>query len=127
MEGLRNNRSLHLFMCAGVILLCFGHVCLGVLHKLSLETVLFSMALSKDRQKQKVVSRYLTELRKVKTILKGDDLKNLGIQPGPLYSKILTMLLEERLRGHLKSREDEEKFVRVNAMRDGIPHCSTQG
>lgn len=97
------------------------------LHKLSLETVLFSMALSKDRQKQKVVSQYLTELRKVKTILKGDDLKNMGIQPGPLYSKILTMLLEERLRGHLKSREDEEKFVRTVAMRDGVPHCSTQG
>ncbi len=97
------------------------------LHKLSLETVLFSMALSKDRQKQKVVSQYLTELRKVKTILKGDDLKNMGIQPGPLYSKILTMLLEERLRGHLKSREDEEKFVRAIAMRDGVPHCSTQG
>jgi tRNA nucleotidyltransferase (CCA-adding enzyme) len=66
-------------------------------------------------------------LRKVKTILKGDDLKNMGIQPGPLYSKILTMLLEERLRGHLKSREDEEKFVRTVAMRDGVPHCSTQG
>jgi len=96
------------------------------LHKLNLETVLFSMAISKDRQKQKVISQYLTELRKVKTILKGDDLKNIGIQPGPLYSKILTMLLEERLRGHLKSREDEEKFIKEIAMRDGVPHCSTQ-
>ncbi|MDH5203216.1 MAG: CBS domain-containing protein [Nitrospirota bacterium] len=96
------------------------------LRKLSLETVLFSMAISRDRQKQKVISQYLTELRKVKTILKGDDLKNMGIQPGPLYSKILTILLDERLRGHLKSREDEEKFVKEIAERDGVPLCSTR-
>ena len=83
----------------------------NLLSSFKLETVLFSMALSKDRQKQKAISLYLTELRKVKTILKGDDLKRMGIQPGPVYSKILKELLEEKLRGHLKSREDEEKFV----------------
>jgi tRNA nucleotidyltransferase (CCA-adding enzyme) len=76
-----------------------------------LETILFSMALSKDRQKQKAISWYLTELRKIKTILKGDDLKGMGIQPGPVYSRLLKELLEEKLRGHLRSREDEEKFV----------------
>lgn len=83
-----------------------------LLSNFNLETVLFSMAVSKDRQKQKVISHYLTELRKVKTVLKGDDLKRMGIQPGPVYSKILKELLEEKLRGHLKSRDDEEGFVR---------------
>jgi tRNA nucleotidyltransferase (CCA-adding enzyme) len=83
-----------------------------LLSSLNLETVLFSMALSKDRQKQKVISHYLTELRKVKTVLTGDDLKRMGIQPGPVYSKILKELLEEKLRGRLKSREEEERFVR---------------
>ena len=82
-----------------------------LLSNLNLETVLFLMAVSKDRQKQKVISHYLTELRNVKTILKGDDLKRMGIQPGPVYSKILKEILEEKLRGHLKSREDEERFV----------------
>jgi tRNA nucleotidyltransferase (CCA-adding enzyme) len=83
----------------------------NLLSSFKLEMVLFSMALSKDRQKQRAISLYLTELRKVKTILKGDDLKGMGIQPGPAYSKILKELLEEKLRDHLKSREDEEKFV----------------
>ncbi len=83
----------------------------NLLNKLKIETILFSIALSKDRQKQKAISRYLTELRKVNTILKGDDLKRMGIQPGPVYSKILNELLEEKLKGHLKSREDEERFV----------------
>jgi tRNA nucleotidyltransferase (CCA-adding enzyme) len=86
----------------------------NLLNKFKLETVLFSMAVSKDRQKQKVISHYLTDLRKIKTILKGDDLKRMGIQPGPVYSKILKELLEERLRGCLKSRDDEEKFVRAH-------------
>ncbi len=84
----------------------------NLLSKLKLETILLAMATSKERQKQKVISRYLTELRKVKTILSGKDLKQMGIKPGPLYSRILKELLEERLRGHLKSREDEERFVR---------------
>jgi tRNA nucleotidyltransferase (CCA-adding enzyme) len=83
----------------------------NALSSFNIETVLFSMALTKERQKQKAISRYLTELRKVKTILKGDDLKRLGMQPGPVYSKILKELLEEKLRGNLRSREDEEGFV----------------
>jgi tRNA nucleotidyltransferase (CCA-adding enzyme) len=83
----------------------------NLLSSFKLETILFSMALSKDRQKQKAISWYLTELRKIKTILKGDDLKGMGIQPGPVYSRLLKELLEEKLRGHLRSREDEERFV----------------
>lgn len=84
----------------------------NLLRKLRLETILLAMALSKDRLKQKVISRYLTELRKIKPILKGEDLKKIGVKPGPVYSRILKELLEEKLRGHLKSREDEERFVK---------------
>ena len=84
----------------------------NLLSPLSIEMVLFLMALSRDRKKQRVISHYLTELRHMKTILKGDDLQKMGIQPGPVYSKILRELLEEKLQGHLKTREDEEKFAR---------------
>jgi tRNA nucleotidyltransferase (CCA-adding enzyme) len=59
-----------------------------------------------------VISHYLTELRNIRTILTGKDLRKMGIPPGPLYSKILKELLEEKLRGHQKSREDEERFVK---------------
>jgi len=83
-----------------------------LLHTLKLEVILFSMALSLDRQKKKVISRYLTELRNIKTVLTGDDLKKMGIQPGPVYAKILRELLDEKMRGRVKSREDEEKFVK---------------
>jgi len=83
-----------------------------IFSNLELGIVLFLMALSKDRKIQKVISHYLTELRNIKTILTGDDLKAMGIQPGPVYSKILRKLLEEKLRGIVKTREAEEKFVR---------------
>ncbi len=82
-----------------------------ILHTLKLEIILFSMALSLDRQKQKVISRYLTELRNIKTILTGEDLKKMGVAPGPVYAKLLREILDEKIRGRLKSREDEEKFI----------------
>ena len=94
----------------------------NLLSKLELETILLAMSISKERHKQKAISQYLTELRKAKTILTGEDLKQMGIKPGPVYSRILKGLLEERLRGHLKSREDEEKFVRALSTRLSEKH-----
>lgn len=89
----------------------------NLLKDVRLETILLAMAISKDRLKQKVISRYLTELRKTETFLKGADLKKMGIRPGPIYSKILKELIEEKLRGYLRSKEDEEVFVRSIAER----------
>jgi tRNA nucleotidyltransferase (CCA-adding enzyme) len=83
----------------------------SVLSPAKLEIILFSMAISRDRMKQKALSRYLTELRNVQTIMTGDDLREMGIPPGPVYSKILRNLLEEKLHGNLKSLEDEKHFV----------------
>ncbi|RJQ40359.1 MAG: CBS domain-containing protein [Nitrospiraceae bacterium] len=82
-----------------------------VLNSVSLEILLFSMAQSKSKQKQKAISQYLIELRKVKPLLKGKDLQKIGIKPGPVYSKLFSELLDEKLRGRLKTREDEERFI----------------
>lgn len=83
-----------------------------LLSGISLEVLLFSMAVSRDKQKQKSISQYLIELRKIKPVLKGDDLKKMGVQPGPVYSILLEELLNEKLRGRVKGREDEERFIR---------------
>jgi len=82
------------------------------LRPLSLETLLYTMAVSGDRDIQKSISRYLLELRKVMPVLRGRDLLAMGIRPGPLYSRIFNAILEERLRGGIKSREEEVAFVR---------------
>ena len=82
-----------------------------VLNGVNLEILLFSMAQSKSKQKQKAISQYLIELRKIKPILKGKDLQKIGIKPGPVYSKLFSELLDEKLSGRLKTKEDEERFV----------------
>jgi tRNA nucleotidyltransferase (CCA-adding enzyme) len=76
-----------------------------------IETILFAMAVTKDVYKKKCISHFLVDLKKVVPSLKGSDLKKLGVQQGPVYSLILQELLEEKLRGKLKSEEDERKFV----------------
>ena len=38
----------------------------------------------------------------------------MGVQPGPVYSILLEELLDEKLRGLVKDREEEERFIRGN-------------
>lgn len=82
------------------------------LRPLTLESLLLAMALTKYEDRKKEVSRYLLEYRNVKPELTGDDLKELGIEPGPVYSRLLGELLKKRLRGEVATREDELNFVR---------------
>jgi len=82
-----------------------------LLNGVRLEILLFSMAQSKSKQKQKAISQYLIELRKITPLLKGKDLQKIGVKPGPLYSKVFSELLDEKLSGRLKTKEDEERFV----------------
>lgn len=84
----------------------------AALHGLGPETALFAMSITEDQEKKKEISRYLLEFRKVKPLLTGNDLKKMGIKPGPLYSKLLKKLLYERLRGNVVSRQDEERFIK---------------
>jgi tRNA nucleotidyltransferase (CCA-adding enzyme) len=76
------------------------------------ETVLLMMAKAKQEAAKKHVSLYLTRLRNVKVTLSGDDLKDMGIPPGPRYKRILSRLLDAKLDGNVKNREEEIAFVR---------------
>ncbi len=58
------------------------------------------------------VERYLTRLASVRPALTGGDLRKFGFPPGPNYRRILDLLLEGRLEGRLKSREEEIAFLR---------------
>ncbi len=82
------------------------------LQPLSLQTILFTMAKAKYKDQKKAISLYLTTLRKTAPELTGKDLQAMGYTPGPLFKKILTALLEARLEGQVKSREEEIGFVK---------------
>jgi tRNA nucleotidyltransferase (CCA-adding enzyme) len=45
-------------------------------------------------------------------IISGKDLLKLGLKPGPLFSQLLQAVLEARLNGRVKTREDELAFVK---------------
>ncbi len=83
-----------------------------VLKPLSLLAILFTIAKAKDKRQKKAISLYLTTLRKIRPALTGKDLKAMGYRPGPLFNKILKAILEARLEEHIKSREEEIRFVR---------------
>jgi len=55
---------------------------------------------------------YLNDLRYVKPFFDGEDLKILGLQPGPRMGKMLQALLEAKLDGKVNTREEEEALVR---------------
>ncbi len=78
----------------------------------SLEVVLALMARMERAELRKAIGGFLTTSRRVRPILRGNDLRALGIRPGPIYRDILNSLLYARLDGHVQSRDDELRFVR---------------
>ncbi|MDO9027445.1 MAG: CBS domain-containing protein [Candidatus Roizmanbacteria bacterium] len=82
------------------------------LQPLSIRAILFAMAKATDKSQKKAISLYLTTLRKIKPALTGNDLEKMGYKPGPLFNKILRAILDARLEGQIKSREDEARFVK---------------
>ena len=76
------------------------------------EHLLYMMASTTREEVRKAISHYITRLRTVKTVLKGNDLKKMGLEPGPIYREILDSLLDARLNQEVKTREDEVDFIR---------------
>ncbi|MCK4697861.1 MAG: hypothetical protein KAT53_06115, partial [Dehalococcoidia bacterium] len=55
---------------------------------------------------------YINQLRYVKTFLDGEDLKRLGVKPGPRLGRVLETLREAKLDGQVSTRKDEEALTR---------------
>jgi len=60
---------------------------------------------------RKHIQLYLGRLRYVKPLLTGDDIMQMGVPEGPRIREILDRLLDARLDGQVRTREDEEKMV----------------
>jgi tRNA nucleotidyltransferase (CCA-adding enzyme) len=83
-----------------------------LLAPLEIEAILLMMAKAKQETAKKYVSLFLTHLRDVKVSLTGDDLKQLGLPPGPQYRALLAELRDAKLDGVVKNREEEIAFIR---------------
>jgi tRNA nucleotidyltransferase (CCA-adding enzyme) len=93
-----------------------------LLSGLAPEFLVYIMAITTRSAVQRAVSTYLTRLRRLKPELTGEDLKAMGLTPGPLFSKILDHLLEAKLNLEVKTRADEIELVRRNYLTEASDH-----
>jgi len=80
----------------------------------SIEVILYLMARSENEKFRKLISLYITNLRKEKVILDGADLISLGFLPGRYFQDIFKMLLNARLNLEVRTREEEILLVKQN-------------
>jgi tRNA nucleotidyltransferase (CCA-adding enzyme) len=87
-----------------------------LMEDLDSEWLLFIMAKTQREETRRAISLYFRNLKQVHPELRGRDLKDMGITPGPIYRKILECLLDGRLNGELTSKEEEVEFVQKHFM-----------
>ncbi|OQY58949.1 MAG: polya polymerase [Desulfobacteraceae bacterium 4572_88] len=83
--------------------------------KLSLcrtEMLLYMMAVAGRRRVKKAISHHITLLRHVTPSVTGKELRKMGLEPGPIYRDVLEAVLDAKLNGLLKTRNDELAFAR---------------
>jgi tRNA nucleotidyltransferase (CCA-adding enzyme) len=76
------------------------------------ELILFMMAAADQEKVKKAISFYFTHLRQTAIALRGKDLRQMGIPPGPTYREILDAVFDAKLNGRVKTREEELEFAR---------------
>jgi tRNA nucleotidyltransferase (CCA-adding enzyme) len=97
------------------------------LRPLHIETLLYIMASSTRDPVKRAISKYITQLRSATTLLTGNDLKEMGFEPGPVYREILSGLLDARLNGEVKTRTDEVAFVRTHFRQEASGEGQEEG
>ncbi|MEI7904695.1 MAG: CBS domain-containing protein [Candidatus Firestonebacteria bacterium] len=81
------------------------------LSKVPMEGLLFYLSKTGELRVKQRLHLYISSLSKIKLELTGEDLKALGLKPGPVYKEIFAKLLDAKLNGLVKDREEELKFV----------------
>ncbi|EHJ46726.1 Polynucleotide adenylyltransferase region [Solidesulfovibrio carbinoliphilus subsp. oakridgensis] len=83
-----------------------------LLEGLPIEGALFLMARNPREPLQKYVSQHLTSLRGKRVEVTGNDLKKLGVEPGPQYTGILRRILGAVIDGHAPCRSEQLEMAR---------------
>lgn len=78
----------------------------------SIQAIAANLIASDSPTARRNLKLYLDKLRYVKTALTGNDLIKMGIPPGPHIKEILNRLLDARLDGSVRTREEEEEMAR---------------
>jgi tRNA nucleotidyltransferase (CCA-adding enzyme) len=76
-----------------------------------LEIFAYLIARTASRAWQEQLKEYLRLREGLRPCLNGDDLKQMGLKPGPHFRVLLDALRDARLDGKVRSREDEVAMV----------------
>jgi tRNA nucleotidyltransferase (CCA-adding enzyme) len=76
-----------------------------------IELTLYMMAVTRRERVKRAISLYFTRLRGITISVSGKDIRMMGVPPGPIYRQILHDVLNARLDGELKTRQDELDFI----------------
>jgi tRNA nucleotidyltransferase (CCA-adding enzyme) len=76
--------------------------------------LIFIILLEENKSKlvKNRIQNYLKIYKNTSIYISGNDLKKLGMQPSPVYAKILKLVLYLKLNGLFKNRKDELLFVK---------------
>lgn len=84
----------------------------SLLEPLSYEVILLVKAKYKDCDIQKTMEDFLEIYNGMKIYSSGHDLRRLGLTPGPYYQKIFTKVLNAKLSGAVKTKEEELELIK---------------
>jgi tRNA nucleotidyltransferase (CCA-adding enzyme) len=93
-----------------------------IMEPLQVEGALYLMARSSNEEIRKALSTYLTRLRDLELDIGGDDLKQMGLTPGPAYTEVLRGIKAAMLDGVAEDREEQLALADelVSEKRDGL-------
>ena len=81
------------------------------LETLSLEARLFTMAKAQSDDMKKAISNFITYADSFKPLLSGKNLKQMGVEEGPVFGEILDALKDAKIDLGLATKEQEIAFV----------------
>lgn len=76
------------------------------------EGLLYLITIARKNHIKKAVSMFVTSLKGTKPMISGNDLKNMGFSPGPLYRTIINFILEAQLDEQVHSKEEAVALVK---------------
>ena len=82
-----------------------------LLHNYCLPTIMANSLAGDPPVARQHLQLFLNKLRYVKLDLTGDDLKRMGVAPGPNIKEVLELALEARLDGKITTKQGEEGLV----------------
>ncbi|RKY31933.1 MAG: hypothetical protein DRP74_03760 [Candidatus Omnitrophota bacterium] len=83
-----------------------------LLEPLSYEVILLLRAKFCDKIINKSTENFLTIYDDIRVITNGEDLRRLGLGPGPVYQKIFSRVLNAKVDGLIKSRAEELRLIK---------------